>query len=131
MCVNAVVMSCTLISASTQNRQGSWSMSLVSLALSRKKTRRRNFFRRNWDKAWLYPAVRMHRKEEEHTYSVCACLMYVTVLVCVCMSLEIQNSSSYLQWLLGHASSDLNVFTHLWHAHQAWTGVNTELLCPH
>ena len=41
----------TLNSESLQKRQGSWSINLVSLARSKKKTKTRNFLRVNWDKA--------------------------------------------------------------------------------
>ena len=44
---------CTLMGASFTNRQGSWSTSRVSLALSSNRTRSRNFFRMNWHKASL------------------------------------------------------------------------------
>ena len=42
---------CTLTCESAWKRHGLWSMSRVSLAWSRNRTNKRNFFRMNWDRA--------------------------------------------------------------------------------
>lgn len=41
----------TLTCESVWKRQGLWSMSRVSLAWSRNRTNKRNFFKMNWDRA--------------------------------------------------------------------------------
>ena len=45
----------TLIEDSLENRQGSWSMRRVSLALSNNRTSARNFFKINWQIASSRP----------------------------------------------------------------------------